>query len=174
MRIVRIVLIAIAVLLVLSPRVSEAQGLSIEGTWRVLVTPDAGGPPPSWSYHPYLVGGGLLQSNLTEGAIPAHRSWTAQSRDRYLFTFEKFVGFNPILGQTGVYVFKVREVVEVRNDGYVGRAEASFCDAAGGACVTAGAATTQARKMMVESPTAEAIDPRLGPPREPARRPGGR
>lgn len=117
----------------------------IEGSWRVTVTPDAGGPPPSQAYHSYGRGGILIQSNATEGDLPGHGVWLRTGRDTFALAFEKFVAVNPITGQPGV--FKVRENIRVRRDAYVGRAQAFFCDVAAANCVPVGLASTRGSRM---------------------------
>lgn len=128
----------------------DSKGAAIEGTWRVTVTPDAGGPPPSNSYHTYEDGGTLMQSNLTEGSAPGHGVWVQTGKRQFSLTFEKFVDFNPVLGQPGIFVFQVHESVEVDGDSYTGQAAAAFCDATGQNCISVGMATTKADRVVIE------------------------
>jgi hypothetical protein len=136
-------------------RLKEAQERALEGTWRVTVTPPAGGPPPSRSYHTYQRGGGLIQSNLTEGGIPGQGVWARTGNNEFTLTFEKFLPVNPLTGQQGVFVFKVKEVIRLDGDTYSGRGEGAFCDAAGGQCIAVGCAQTVGTRMKVESPACQ-------------------
>jgi hypothetical protein len=124
----------------------------LEGTWRVTVTPDPGGPPPSQSYHTYLRGGGLIQSNMFESDLPGQGAWTKTGRGQFTLTFEKFVPFNPVTGQTGTFVFKVKEAITLQGDSYTGRGEGAFCDADGTNCISVGCASTAAQRMAIEAP----------------------
>jgi hypothetical protein len=119
----------------------------LEGTWRVTLTPDAGGPPPSLAYHTYAGGGVLIQSNLlSEGPIPGHGVWARTGKGEFALTFEKFFAVNPITGQQGIFIFKVREKIKLDGDRYNGRGEAFICDTAGH-CTSLGFAASAAQRM---------------------------
>lgn len=133
-------------------RMKEAQERALEGTWRVTVTPPTGGPPPSRSYHTYQRGGGVIQSNLTEGSIPGQGTWARTGNNEFTLTFEKFLPVNPLNGQPGIFVFKVKEVIRLEGDRYTGRGEGAFCNAAGEQCVSVGCATTVGTRLRVEAP----------------------
>jgi hypothetical protein len=63
--------------------------------------------------------------------IPGHGAWARTGHNEYTFTIEKFIPFNPILGQQGVFVFKVKEVISLEGDTYTGRGEGLFCQRGG-------------------------------------------
>lgn len=128
------------------------QGKALLGTWRVTVTPGPGGPPPSQSLHTYFSGGGLIQSNLTEGGIPGQGTWIRTGHNRFTFTLEKFFPVNPATGQQGVFLFRVKETIRVRGNSYTGTAQAQICNATGGNCISLGCATTEAQRIRVEGP----------------------
>jgi hypothetical protein len=133
--------------------IREAQERALEGTWRVTVTPGAGGPPPSQSYHTYARGGGLIQSNLTEGNLPGQGTWVRVGHNEFTMTFEKFLPVNFITGQTGVFIFRVKETIKVDGDTYTGTGQGELCNAAGAQCISLGCAATSAKKMKAEGPT---------------------
>lgn len=128
------------------------QEKALLGTWRVTVTPGPGGPPPSQSLHTYFSGGGVIQSNLTEGGIPGQGTWIRTGHNRFAFTLEKFFPVNPATGQQGVFLFRVKETIRVRGERYIGNAQAQICNATGGNCISLGCAQTEAQRIRVESP----------------------
>ncbi len=128
------------------------QEKALLGTWRVTVRPGPGGPPPSQSFHTYLSGGGLIQSNLTEGGIPGQGSWSRTGHNRFTFTMEKFFPVNPATGQQGVFIFRVKETIRVRGESYTGNAQAQICNATGGNCIPLGCAQTEGQRLRIEAP----------------------
>lgn len=128
------------------------QEKALLGTWRVTVTPGPGGPPPSQSLHTYFSGGGLIQSNLTEGGIPGQGTWSRTGHNRFTFTIEKFFPVNPATGQQGVFLFRVKETIRVRGDRYTGNAQGLICNANGGNCISLGCAQTEGQRIRIETP----------------------
>ncbi len=128
------------------------QEKALLGTWRVTITPGPGGPPPSQSLHTYLSGGGLIQSNLTEGDIPGQGTWVRTGHNRFTFTFEKFYPVNPATGQQGVFLFRVQETIRVRGDRYTGVGQGLICNATGGNCISLGCAQTEGQRIRIEGP----------------------
>lgn len=115
---------------------------SIVGTWRSLITPTASGTQPFYAYLTYNKGGTLIESSSDplEGSYPGHGVWTRTTKDEFKITFEKFITFNPITQQSGVFVFKVNETINLTGDSYMGVGQVSICDNSGQQCQTLGVA----------------------------------
>ena len=131
----------------------EPSGGEIEGSWRVVVTRPTGEIEPAMET--YVKGGGYVQSSFNDALQSdgsGHGAWIKTGHHEYTATFEKFVKFNFITHQPGV--FKIKETVWVDDDNYTGIAVASLCDKFGKQCVPLDppCATTVGKRMTVEEP----------------------
>ena len=129
-------------------------GRGITGTWRVNVDPrpnPAGNPEAFFSYITFNRGGTLIESgsDALEGSRPGHGIWMRTSRNELKFVFEKFIEFNPILEQKGIFVFRVEEKVTFTGENsYQGAAQVSICNRAGQECFPLGASDTKGMRLV--------------------------
>lgn len=157
----------VVALTVLSPWLGQANGqdlqernlgqLKITGTWRVLVDPQpnpTGDPPPFYVYSTFTREGRefgtLIQSSSDplEGSRPGHGIWMRTGKNELQFAFEKFIEFNPITQQQGIYVFRVKETIKLTGENsYQGFAQVSLCNNAGQKCKLIGTARTQGSRL---------------------------
>ena len=125
----------------------------ITGTWRIFVDPEpspAGDPPSFYAYATFNSEGTLIQSSSDplEGSRPGHGVWRKTGKDELKAVFEKFVEFNPVTQQPGIFVFRIEEVITLTGaNSYKGLGKVSICNNAGQECQILGTARTQSNRL---------------------------
>ena len=122
------------------------------GTWKVTLTPDTGAPPFD-ELMTFTDGGGIVESNnfpffeVGLSAGPGQGSWSYAGRQRFPFTFVKFL-YLPT-GQ-GVGMLKVAGTITYSptDDTWSGPATVSICDNQISNCVTQGVTDGRARRLV--------------------------
>lgn len=128
----------------------------ITGTWRTLVDPDpnpGGDPPAFYAYLTFNSEGTLIQSGSDplEGSRSGHGVWRRTARNELKAVFEKFIPFNPLTQQQGVFVFRVEEVINLTGaHSYEGLGQVSICNNAGQECQPLGTARTQSSRLRTD------------------------
>lgn len=128
----------------------------ITGTWRVLADPDpnpAGDPPPFFAYITFNKEGTLIESSSDplEGSRPGHGVWMRTGKNELKFVFERFIEFNPITQQQGIFVFRVEEMINLTGENsYQGLGQVSICNNAGQECQPFGTARTESSRLSAD------------------------
>lgn len=128
----------------------------IAGTWRTLVDPDAnpgGDPPAFYAYLTFNSEGTLIQSGSDplEGSRSGHGVWRRTARNELKAVFEKFIPFNPLTQQQGVFVFRVEEVINLTGaHTYEGVGQVSICNETGHDCQPLGTARTKSNRLRTD------------------------
>lgn len=128
----------------------------ITGTWRTLVDPDpnpGGDPPPFYAYLTFNNEGTLIQSSSDplEGSRSGHGVWRRTARNEVKAVFEKFIQFNPLTQQQGIFVFRVEEVINLTGaNSYEGLGQVSICNNTGQECQSLGTARTQSSRLRTD------------------------
>jgi hypothetical protein len=96
----------------------------------------------------------LIQSSSSplEGTLPGHGKWARTGNNEFTFTIEKFLSGNPLTGQPGIFIFKVKEKIKLDGDTYTGLGYGEICNAAGEQCISLGCATILGNRLKVEAP----------------------
>ncbi|MCP6759721.1 MAG: hypothetical protein NHB32_13360 [Fischerella sp. CENA71] len=128
----------------------------IIGTWRVRVDVDPnpiGDPPIFYGYTTFNEGGTLIESSSysLEGSRSGHGVWKKIGKNEFKAVFEKFIEFNPITQQQGIFVFRIEEVINLTgDDSFQGFEQVSLCNNAGEECQSLGTAHTQSSRLKVD------------------------
>ncbi|MBW4435283.1 MAG: hypothetical protein KME28_27130 [Pelatocladus maniniholoensis HA4357-MV3] len=128
----------------------------IIGTWRVAVDVDPnpiGDPPIFYAYATFNEGGTLIESSSysLEGSRPGHGVWKKTGKNEFKAVVEKFIEFNPITQQKGIFVFRIEEVINLTGENsFQGFEQVLLCNDAGEECQSLGTAHTQNSRLKVD------------------------
>lgn len=129
---------------------------TITGTWRILVDPDpnpTGDQTPFFVYTTFNREGTLIQSGSDplEGSRSGHGAWMRTSKNELKAVFEKFIEFNPITQQQGIFVLRVEEMINLTGENsYQGLAQVLICNNAGQECQPIGTARTESSRLRAD------------------------
>jgi hypothetical protein len=137
-------------------RDDETSSQQIEGTWSIIVTPPAGGPPAYLAIASFADGGVMLTAPDPSVGPSATSSgqgtWERTRENRFASTH---VAFRYGLGGSIVGAIKVQSSYQLTGrDSFKGRGQLQICDASVNNCFTVpGCATLQGTRIKAEPPS---------------------
>jgi hypothetical protein len=136
----------------------EASSLQIEGTWSVIVTPPAGGPPAYLGIASFAEGGVMLTAPDPSVGPSATSSgqgtWERTRANRFVSTHVAFM-YGP--GGNIVGSIKINSSYRLTGrDSFEGRGQLQICDASLNNCFSVpGCATLQGTRIKAEPPSCQ-------------------